>query len=537
MKIAKKLSSIILALVICAALVATTWAANKINVTYLATLDASAICVEELAEKSENVTLTIKADKEVAMDALQMQVKVPNGWKITEITNEKLPGFGKGNSNLEETADEQHYGLVAWFNESNQPENVTTDLLATVTIQVPANTPAGEYKIDCEIIEISRDYGMPWEDGQTISATLTIGTHTDGDDADHLCDYCQGVVEGATCAFVPGEPAWAEDNSSCTVVGTCACGKTATANGVITTTETIGDCQTKKVTTYIAAFSETWFGKTVTKEVEGEVNPDVHASANLTKVDEVAPTCGDDGVAAYWTCVCGKLFADEQATQLIEDLDAWKTGGGRIPATEQHVFVPGEPVWSDDNKTVTVTGTCVCGDTATASVSSSSEVTPGTCQTAELTTYTAVFDAEWITEKTVTKTVEGELDGDKHIGEQSTAYINNGEDHTVTITCQCGGVISETPEEHSYVDGSCVCGAVDETPDVGGTLKGDVNLDGEVNSIDLTMLTSHVYGIEVLTDPVALANADVNDDGDYNSNDITKHAQYVYGIITDWDQE
>ena len=66
--------------------------------------------------------------------------------------------------------------------------------------------------------------------------------------------------------------------------------------------------------------------------------------------------------------------------------------------------------------------------------------------------------------------------------------------------------------------------------------KGDLNLDGQVNSDDLTLLARHVGGIETVNGQ-ALKNADVNGDGLVNSDDLTRHARYVGGIITTWDQE
>lgn len=68
-------------------------------------------------------------------------------------------------------------------------------------------------------------------------------------------------------------------------------------------------------------------------------------------------------------------------------------------------------------------------------------------------------------------------------------------------------------------------------------LKGDVDLDGDVDSDDLTLLARHVGGIELIENATSLLNADVDESGEINSDDLTKHARYVGGIITDWSQE
>lgn len=400
MKIAKKLGKSIIAAVMCMLLVVTAWATEQIIVNYTAELNDNVICVNELSE-SKTVTLTAKAGETVEMDSFTAQVTVPEGLKITGIANEPLK-FTEDKLNLEN-------GMILWY--SSDAENVSNDLFAQVTVEVPVGTPAGAYEIVFEIIDISRDWGMPWEDGQTLTATLTVAEHADGDDADHLCDTCGGEIDGVGCTYVPGEP-----------------------------------------------------------------------------------------------------------------------------------------VWSDDNMTVTVTGTCACGETATATADAEAVVIEGNCQTAGSTTYTATFTESWITEKTVTKVVEGEKDMNVHVGEQTTTHTNNGENHTVTVTCACGGEISSETVDHDFTDGDCVCGAVKPTepeetepvdpsePDVTEGMLGDVDLDGDVDANDLTLLARHVGGIELL-EGQALSNADVNGDGAIDANDLTKHARFVGGIITDWNEE
>lgn len=395
MKIMNKFGKGIIAVVLCLLLATTAWAAEQIVVSYSATFDDDVLCINELMEKT--VKLTAKAGELVEMDAFTAQVKVPEGWEIKGIANDNLE-FGDGNFSLEN-------GMIMWY--SDDAENVSNDLLADVTIQIPNDAEAGDYEIVFEIIDISRDWGMPWESGKTLTAKLTVADHADGDDADHECDTCGGAVEGEECVYVPGEPVWSEDNMTVTVTGTCACGETATATAEAASTVTAGNCQNEEITTYTATFAESWFAKTVTKEVKGEKDADVH------------------------------------------------------------------------------------------------------------------------------------------VGEQKTEYINNGDDHTVKVAyAGCGHVISENTEDHTYVDGKCVCGAekpeepTDPDPSEpveGEGLKGDVTLDGMVDMDDVVALMQHVLMAEVITDATALTNGEVTNDTSLDMDDVVKLMQYVLKAIDSLD--
>lgn len=71
----------------------------------------------------------------------------------------------------------------------------------------------------------------------------------------------------------------------------------------------------------------------------------------------------------------------------------------------------------------------------------------------------------------------------------------------------------------------------DVTQDAKICPKGDMNLDGEVNADDLTVLARHVAKIEGLTDDYALLSADVDNNGSLSADDLTKLARYVAKII------
>ena len=61
-------------------------------------------------------------------------------------------------------------------------------------------------------------------------------------------------------------------------------------------------------------------------------------------------------------------------------------------------------------------------------------------------------------------------------------------------------------------------------------LKGDVDLDGDVDTDDMTVLVRHVARIEALTEARAMVNGDVDSDGNLDTDDITKLTRFVARI-------
>lgn len=585
MKIAKKLSRVVIALAVCMLLVVTAWAANEIFVTYSATLNDYVLCVNEL---DKTVTLAVVANKTVEtdegvieMDSLTAQVNVPKELKLAGIANEPLK-FDEDNYNIAN-------GMILWY--SGDAEDVENNLLAKVTINVPAGTPAGTYEIAFDIIDISREWGTSWENGTKVYATLTVAGHADGDDNDHLCDTCQGVVEGATCTYVPGEYVWNEANSACSVVGTCACGETATANATVTSVTTEGTCVTEEKTTYTATFTETW-ADTQTKAdvVTGEKNPDNHTGNNhLEKQKEATAT--EDGYTGDLVCECGHVvetgktigkhqvdadkvdtFTDVPAAvvggegaqyETVTEMEAAMTTGTLTEIQKDLPDVAADDVTTQFYDVVltyydTETDTWKKADTEhfpedgkivvdipvadlahhtyyVAHVYSETAFggTAGDIEYPEVTEYTDPESGDLYIRFTVTGlspiSVSYVRDDCKWV---DNGYTDNkdGVTHIHHQKCEIDGTeTNDVTEDHAYdaITGLCVCGA--KKPEEVTGLKGDVNLDGTVDMDDVIALLCHVMKVdgEIITDATSLAMGEVTGNTSLDMDDVIKILQYV----------
>ena len=58
-------------------------------------------------------------------------------------------------------------------------------------------------------------------------------------------------------------------------------------------------------------------------------------------------------------------------------------------------------------------------------------------------------------------------------------------------------------------------------------LKGDIDLDGDVDQDDLDILANHIGEVEYITNAESLKNADLNDDGTIDMNDFVLLSQRV----------
>ncbi|MBR6595234.1 MAG: hypothetical protein IKK72_01490 [Oscillospiraceae bacterium] len=273
------------------------------------------------------------------------------------------------------------------------------------------------------------------------------------------------------------------------------------------------------------------------------------------------------------------------------------------PATHEHTFVAGAYTWTEDNDVCSVTGTCDCGATADANTTEITyEVTTtGTCMTAEVGTYTAVFAESWAQDQT--KTVTGEKNPDNHTGNNTTGvnakeatcteagytgdtvcecgktvaagevtaidltnhtsdeftYTDNEDGATHTKAHKCCGTEEDAEEAHEYVDGECVCGAVEKTTETIAVInKGGVDYEIEGNVVTVTHTAPCKVGYwdaennkyvaitavsnedgsysftapENVTEVLVVVKGDANLNGELTGGDASRLTAYVLGKVT-----
>ena len=110
-------------------------------------------------------------------------------------------------------------------------------------------------------------------------------------------------------------------------------------------------------------------------------------------------------------------------------------------------------------------------------------------------------------------------------------YEDKGDgNHIIHSVCLDNAAHTKTQiEAHNFTDGACVCGA--QKPG----LKGDIDLDGDVDMDDLTYFAEHIAKIITITDAQSLDNAEVTGDGEVTMDDLTKLAEYIAKIIPSLD--
>ncbi len=216
----KRLLPALIVMFLCISMIPGVHAANTEGVTFTASFDTSVI---EVSDVAQTVVLTVRMNKTVALDGVGGQVIENGGIVATSMTHPN------------EMFVYDYDDGTKWFtSETDDAENIDTDVIAVITFTVPANTRAGTYELGIACNDITRDYGETWDDGATVTATLTIKAaapscdHSttkavpNGDGATHklVCtnEACNGHVVTASVACSGGE-------ATCTEKAVCsACG-------------------------------------------------------------------------------------------------------------------------------------------------------------------------------------------------------------------------------------------------------------------------------------------------------------------------
>ena len=183
----------------------------------------------------------------------------------------------------------------------------------------------------------------------------------------------------------------------------------------------------------------------------------VAATGHAYRIVIVEPTCIDRGCTIY-ICACGDNYTENEVPPLGHSYDE-----GAITTA---------PTCTADGEKLFTCG--VCGDTTTETVPATGHVNTST----NTTDATCTEDGSVVVTCACGEVVSTEIVA--ALG-HSYAYANNGDDHSIT----CGNCDYNVTEGHNYVDGSCICGAVEITEPV---VDGNISI-GETLSLesDLTM--------------------------------------------------
>ncbi|MBR6595707.1 MAG: hypothetical protein IKK72_03925, partial [Oscillospiraceae bacterium] len=553
------------------------------GVAYAATLDTQEI---KVSEEAQEVVLTVKASKKVDLDSITAQVHTPDGLVLTDIKNADL-GFGEGNINKEN-------GKIVWYYDYAVGDYLTTDTLAVVTFTVPANTAAGEYVIQFDIQEITSDYGEAWEDGETLTTTLTIkecdhvGTQNTREESasEATCDEAATFVEVTFCTecgeelgrsepYAQGDPLghswsavsynWSTDYSDCTASHTCqreTCGKEETATAQEVSTEIIKNatCIENGQTEYTASFAEEWAGtssETVNAPgATGEHSYEHDCDKNCAVCgDETRPEAEHKSDAAY-DCVAGQCEycgTDMRATADHSyehdcDKNCAVCGDETRPEAEH----------KSDAAYDCVAGQCeYCGTDMPAAADHNMQLTAeavaATCTTPGSTAvYSCANGCGHSNGGEVTA-----IDLTNHTSEEYT-YTDNedGESHIKAHAC-CETVI-DAEEAHEYVDGECACGAKEPVDDIDVIEKGGISYtaignvvtvtheapckvgywdeaDGKYVAITAVPNEDGSYSFtapEGVTEVLVVVKGDTTLNGELMSGDASRLTAYVLGKVT-----
>lgn len=259
MKEMKRIISAVMAVVLCLNLCFSTAWAENLNTAVKTTLDVSTL---EVKDVDQTVALTIEMEKDIVIDGFGGQLYWPQEIKLTSISNEEL-GLTGGDYNLAN-------GKFGWS--SPDAENQNFKYIITAVFTVPANTTAGTYEIGVKDLEITCDYGTPYDDAKALAASSTLTISGGVTPPQHTCTLTKVPAKAATCTE--------DGNIEYYQCSDSTCGKLYK--------DAAGTQEITKADIVIKAG---------------------HTDLKLYPAKE--PTCDSDGCVAYWFCTgCDNYYFD-----------------------------------------------------------------------------------------------------------------------------------------------------------------------------------------------------------------------------------
>ena len=259
MKEMKRIISAVMAVVLCLNLCFSTAWAENLNTAVKTTLDVSTL---EVKDVDQTVALTIEMEKDIVIDGFGGQLYWPQEIKLTSISNEEL-GLTGGDYNLAN-------GKFGWS--SPDAENQNFKYIITAVFTVPANTTAGTYEIGVKDLEITCDYGTPYDDAKALAASSTLTISGGVTPPAHTCTLTKVPAKAATCTE--------DGNIEYYQCSDTTCGKLYK--------DAAGTQEITKADTVIKAG---------------------HTDLKLYPAKD--PTCDSDGHVAYWFCTgCDNYYFD-----------------------------------------------------------------------------------------------------------------------------------------------------------------------------------------------------------------------------------
>ncbi len=135
-------------------------------------------------------------------------------------------------------------------------------------------------------------------------------------------------------------------------------------------------------------------------------------------------------------------------------LEGWESDAADVTITDNTFLMPAQDVtitavfaqhsygpWQPSDE-LTHTATCACGATKTESC----DLLPATCQSPAICQ--------------VCQSTSGEKNPGSHVSDTLT-YTDNGDGVSHTVAYPCCAAVQNAAEAHSYVEGSCICGALE----------------------------------------------------------------------------